>query len=209
MVASSTGKRARTGKIRKFYGMGPNPCIGGKGGWIVENEPVLLMGRFVLGPPPGQRGFPQFPELPRLVFDKKLGRPPRDVEQFHDYWLVSDRMKAILQRIDPDGVAFVQCLSRTSSGSAAPVYWLCDVLRILDAVDEEKSHLRIETDSTGYKWYSLTGRPSLVFREEIVGSAHIFRLRFSIGNVICDQALKSACKAAGMTGIAFDDAARF
>lgn len=209
MIDSPKRRRVGTGKARKFYLMGLS-CRGGKVGWKMENEATLLMGKLALIPPPGQRGFPDFPELPHLVFDKALGRrPPRDLERYHDHWLVSDRMKAVLQRLDPDGVTFVKCLSRANRGSVAHDYWLCDVLRILDAVDEQNSRLRIEINSTGYKWYSLMGGASLRFREEIVGSAHIFRLRFSISHVVCDQTMKDACKDAGLKGIAFHDAAKY
>jgi hypothetical protein len=190
--------------------MSPDPRSGGKVAWGMENEVALLMGGRVVGPRSEQRGFPNFPETPRLVFDKALGkRPPCDLEQYHDYWLLSDRMKTVLERLDPDGFAFIKCLSRATRGSAALDYWLCDVLRILDAVDEEKSRLRIEIDERGRKSYSLMGGALLVFREEIVRSAHIFRLRYSIGYVICDQELKDRCKEAGLKGIAFWDPAKY
>ncbi|MBR0756565.1 DUF1629 domain-containing protein [Bradyrhizobium jicamae] len=208
MIALSNEKRPRKARARKFYIVGPNVRLG-KGGWEMENLPALLMGPRILAPTPGQRGFPNVPEMPYLVFDKRTGRDPRDVEQFHDYWLVSDRIKTVLARLDPDGVAFVKCHSSCKHGGPAPTYWLCDVLRLLEAVDEEKSRLTIKGDSQGHKWYSFVGGASLVIREDVVASAHIFRLSFSLSNIVCDQELKDACKDAGLKGITFDDAADF
>jgi hypothetical protein len=43
----------------------------------------------------------------------------------------------------------------------------------------------------------------------IVGSAHIFRLKYSTPTIIFDELLKAACKVAGLRGIAFKDAANY
>ncbi|MCP3476990.1 DUF1629 domain-containing protein [Bradyrhizobium sp. CCGUVB1N3] len=210
MNSSANEKRKRKAKARKFYIIGPDARIGGKGGWEMENLPALLMGRRVLVPPPGQRGFPDFSEPPRLVFDKSLGRNPRDLEQFHDYWLVSDRMKGVLEQLDPEAFGFVKCVSQNRDRSVGPAYWLCDVLRILDAVDEEKSRVRIEYDPPDHrKRYSLLGGANLFFREEAVGPAHIFRLQFLFPRVICDDLVRDACKEADLKGIGFHDAAKY
>jgi hypothetical protein len=114
-----------------------------------------------------------FPEPPRLVIDKSLGRDPRDWEMFQDYWLVSDRMKILLEMLDSEGVRFVRCESRYRDNRVAPTYWLCDIVRVLDAVDEANSVLKIEYPTPDWKVYKLHGS-SLVFKEEIVGAAHIF-----------------------------------
>lgn len=45
-------------------------------------------------------------------------------------------------------------------GSVAPTYWLCDVLRLLDAVDEEKSRVKIEYPAQDHKLYNLMGGPT-------------------------------------------------
>jgi hypothetical protein len=173
----------------------------------MENIAVLGGGRVLLSPP-GTRCFPQFSEPPRLLIDKSLGRAPVDWEVFHDFWLVSDRMKEVLESLDREGVAFLKCETRSLRGNAAPVYWLCDIVRELDAVDEEKSHLEILDDGTEYRRYDALAISSFAFREDIIGSAHIFRLRFLSSSIICDQATKDACKAAGLRGISFEDTSR-
>jgi Protein of unknown function (DUF1629) len=166
------------------------------------------MGRRILGPEPEQRGFPNYPEPPRLLFDKTLGRPPRDLELCSEYWLISDRLKTVLEAVDPAGVAFVRCEVRLRGGEPGPTYWLCDVVRVLDAVDEMASRLGIY-DARGRKIYSLAGGASLVFKEDVVGSAHIFRMAYLKPQVIGDQQLKDSCKAAGLKGITFVDAANY
>jgi len=206
MVGSPPERRRGKAKARRFYVVGLARFQTAPG-WEMENLAVLAGGRQVLIPPPG-RGFVPFPEPPRLVIDKSLGRAPTDWELFHDYHLVSDRMKSLLEALDMEGVRFVRCETRYRDGRAAPTYWLCDVVRVLDAVDEAKSVLEIEYPTPGRKVYNLRGRSSLVFKEDSVGAAHIFRLLF-YPTIVCDQVAKDACKEAGMRGIGFTDATKY
>jgi hypothetical protein len=208
MTVSPAAKRPRKPKIRKFYIVRLNYRFSTPPGWRMENLAVLLNGQRALLAPK-ERGFLPFSETPRLLIDKSLGRAPVDWELFHDYWLVSDRMKRVLERLDETGVAFVKCETRCQDASAPPVYWLCDIIRLLDAVDEEKSRLKIEYDSASRKCYNLMGFVSLSFREEVVGSAHIFRLLFLSPSIICDQTFKDACREAGLRGIGFSEAADY
>jgi hypothetical protein len=210
-MAEDAVRAARRHKptARKFYRMGPNLRVGGKAGFRLENEMVLTGGRPVLVAPPG-RGFPSFPEAPRLVIDKKLGRPLRDIELYSGYWLVSDRMKTLLEVQDPAAVAFVRCDVHLADGAAGPAYWLCDVVRVLDAVDEARSRLRIyyddeDDESHKAKVYSLSGGADVVFNEDVVGTAHLFRMAHMEPAVICDQLLKEACSAASLKGVRFRD----
>ena len=98
-------KHGRKPKARKFYRIGPN-FSWGPPGYVIENETALLQGRTILSPPVGHRGFPGYPEPPRVLLDKRLGRAPSDLEQCSHYWLISDRMKTVVQAMDPDGFAF-------------------------------------------------------------------------------------------------------
>ncbi|WP_246550575.1 MULTISPECIES: imm11 family protein [Bradyrhizobium] len=207
MVDSPAEKRRGRAKDRRFYVVGLDFRFQTAPGWEMENLAVLAGGRHVLIPPPG-RGFPPFPEAPRLVIDKSLGRAPVDWELFHDYRLVSDRMKSLLEALDPEGVRFVRCETRYRDGHAAPTYWLCDIIRVLDAVDEAKSDLEIEYPTPDRKVYNLRKRSCLIFKEDSVGAAHIFRLLF-YPMVVGDQVLKEACKEAGIRGIGFTDATKY
>ena len=84
--------------------------------------------------------------------------------------------------------------------------WLCDVLRVLDAVDEVASRLQIKyLPQYNAKTYQLAGGADLVFREDVIGSAHIFRLAHLKPAVFCDHQIKDACKAAGLKGVSFKE----
>lgn len=44
---------------------------------------------------------PDYRQPPLLVFDKKIGRPARDVEAQDGLWFVTSAMQAFLERVDP------------------------------------------------------------------------------------------------------------
>jgi len=192
----NTAKRGRRPKTRKFWKMGPNFRTGGAPPYQFENQQKLAMGQLVIGPPPGRQGFPDFPEAPLILVNKKSHRSLRDLENCGFYWLISERAKQVLEQVDPDAFAFVKCEVRFATGELGPDYWLCDVVRVLDAVDEAASRFDVFSFSS-----------SLVFREDAVGSARIFRMSQRKTDVICDQSVKDACKAAGLKGFWFRDAA--
>jgi hypothetical protein len=144
-------------------------------------------------------------ETPRFLFDKAAARRPRDLAPFWYAWLVSDRTKAVFESVDPNGFEFAQCAMRVRKGTwDGPPYWLCKVVRVLDALDECRSRLNIGIDDDprrrtfGQKYYEFSGRTELVFREDLVGDAHIFRMAYHDSWAICDQELKNACKSAGL-----------
>jgi hypothetical protein len=205
--SSKSGRVKRQSEGRKFYKVSIKSG-GGRIGLELENKAAIIpTGRYVLIPPPGQRGFPVFEETPCFVFDKRRGRMPRDLEEFHDYWLVSDRMKRVLEAVDAEGIAFEKCETRVPTGESGGDYWLCDVLRIIDAVDEAASNLKIEWDR-GHKIYSLMGGANLVFDKSAVGPAHVFRMAHLEASVICDSLFKTKCNAAGLKGIDFRDVSK-
>jgi len=123
-------KRELQPGARKFYDVGPSLHLGRRAGFKVENIELLLQGRPVLGAPSGRRGFPDYPEPPRVLIDKSLGRRTLDLEQYHEYWLISGRAKSVFETVDPQGFAFVRCQTRFAGtgGSVSPEYWLCDVV---------------------------------------------------------------------------------
>ena len=96
------------------------------------------------------------------------------------YWLISDKMTTVFEGVDPDGFALARCSVLMADGTPGPAYWLCDITRV-----------------------------NLVSKEDVVGSAHIFRMAHRDPTVICDQRLKDTCKTAGLKGIKFKDAANY
>ena len=204
---------------RSFYVMSFDYRRGGPPGLALLNVDVLAPDEGVLLAPTGRRGFPNYQEPPRFLFDRRLGRAPLDFELFHGYSLVSDRTKAVFQSIDHDAFAFARCDVTIERGLTAqrglydgPDYWLCDVLPVLDALDEANSRLgtarREPTpDDPRERVPSLAGAYYISFREDVVGNACVFRLATpTITAIMCDDVLRDACRAAGLKGIKFRDA---
>lgn len=157
----------------------------------------------MLYPPPGKRGFPEYPEKPHVVIGKgRKGPPPSDIELFHSYWLVSDRLKFLFESVNPPAFAFQACDVTLRDGSTGPIYWLCDVVRVLEAFDERTSQ---EIRRSPIKFYSLKDTRGLMFDETVIGESHVFRTPYCRMNVFCDQSMKDACKTAGIKGVRFVD----
>jgi hypothetical protein len=206
MITSRTQRRKP--KVPKLYHVGPDYRIRTPPGLRMENIAALGAGP-LLRSPPGQRGIPVLAESPRLLIDKTLGRAPVDWEPFLDFLLVSARMKSVLETLDSEGVQFVRCETRSLSGDAAPAYWLCDIVRLLDVVDEERSNIEILEPGTKFRRYNLMNNIChAVFRAEVIGSAHIFRPRFLESRIFCSQEMRNACTAAGLRGFRFAETSR-
>jgi hypothetical protein len=173
-------------------------------GFRLLNGPELFRdGLLVFAPSPGRRGFRNFPETPVFLADPRLGRIERDFEINGGYWFISDRMKATVEGIDPDAFAFLQCKLQLRDGSEGPVRWLCDIVRVLDAVDEENSDVEIRTADDGSRYYRFGG--IVRFRGDAVGSAHIFRFAYREASWACDEEFRRACIQAELTGLVFKD----
>ena len=182
-------------------------------GAVFENVQALLTPpRLILRPEDG--GFPPLSEAPRLLFDPAQGPAPRDLEGgFSGYWLVSERLQQVMAAVDPEAFAFVECDTRLADGSKGPKHFLCDVVREVDALDEEASRLKIEIDEdfVNGKFYSLGGGASLAFRRDVLNGAHVLLTPFN-SFVVCDRFIKEAVHSAGIpedpaeSGISFIDA---
>lgn len=198
---------------RKFYVFGPDITGGGRGhGLVFVNEKQLLTPPRMIVRPEG-RGFPELKEKPRIAYDKKRGKPPRDLEgTLSGYWFVSERLKKIFEAVDPEGFAFAECDYTLNDGSIGPKHFLCDVIRSIDALDEEASDVRVKyypNHQTGddVKVYSVAGGGSLHFHEAAIGDAHVFVQPKLAADPICDETLHDACEAAkGIQGLWFLDA---
>jgi Protein of unknown function (DUF1629) len=62
-------------------------------------------------------------------------------------------MKSFLQAVGPEAFAFLRRDIRSPDGQELPSRWLCDVVRILDALDEAKSAVEIGVAGDGSKVY--------------------------------------------------------
>lgn len=115
------------------------------------------------------------------------------------YWLVSARLRQVMEAIDPGAFVFTHADYRLADGSEGPTYFLCDVTRTVDALDEDASQLNIEISDEFElgKYYNLTGDVRLAFKRDELDSAHVFRLPFHSG-VFCDRVFKEAVEAEGI-----------
>jgi Immunity protein family (Imm11) len=181
----------------------------------VENLDVLLAvsralhppgasyGVGALYPPLGRRGFPAYPEKPRVVIGtRRKGPPPSDIELFHSYWLISGRLKSLFHSLDPQAFAFQACHVTLRDGAPGPEHWLCDVVRVIEAFDELT---RQELSRNRNRFPALRNARALAFDEAAIDTARFFRTPQWISDVFCDQGVKVACKAAGMKGLRFVD----
>ena len=147
--------------------------------------------------------FRDFPEAPVFMRDARLGPVYWDLENPAGYWFISDKMKSVLQAVDPEGLDFLQCHIRSPDGQELPARWFCNI-RILDALDEERSEVEIAVANNGSKFYDFFPLwPKLVFKEPIVGSCHIFRMKYSLRRVIIYEEMRQACKSTQLKGISF------
>lgn len=201
----------------EFYLLMPDTTRRGRGhGVEIVNEDALLRPpRLIIRPAEG--GFPPSAQRPRLVLDPKLGDPPQDLEGgMSGYWLVSGRLKKAFTEIDSDAFELVECDYRLPDGTEGPTYYLCEVARELDAVDEEASKFRVNVDGgyPGGKFYDLRGGASLAFKREVVRDSHVFRSPYSGDLVFCDRMFRDAIRGAGIgsdretRGLRFKDAFR-
>ncbi|AYD00822.1 DUF1629 domain-containing protein [Neorhizobium sp. NCHU2750] len=204
---------AKRSATRKFFIFGPNRLGGGPGhGLVFENKDRLRrLPRLIVRPAEG--GFPTFPEAPRIVYVKKKGRPPRDLEAYlSGYWFVSERLKEIFETVDRDAFAFVECEYVLPDGTLGPRHYLCDVVRTIDAIDLSTSKVSIikEQDDVAQQqreFYSAYSGAELRFRDDVVGDAHVFFQSRLAGGPICDEILWSACRAVpDLKGVLFRDA---
>ncbi|MCO4316820.1 DUF1629 domain-containing protein [Phyllobacterium sp. 21LDTY02-6] len=194
-------------KARKFFTIGHDYRGGGKGPGIklINGKALITTGMTMFCPPRGRRGFAlPLAETPHFIEEKGY-RPTRDLEANGFYWFISQRTKEVFESVDPEGFAFVPCDFTLPDGSKGDQRYLCDVIRELDAIDEEKSKVKVEYEGE-WKAYNPMGGASIVFDEERTGDAHVFK-QIHLGGLICDDVLRDACKSAKLTGILFRDAA--
>ncbi|MBO9738884.1 DUF1629 domain-containing protein [Xanthomonas axonopodis pv. begoniae] len=180
-----------------FYILQPDMRSGGRGhGVQFVNENSVPFPAY-LSSPPESGGIAMLHEVPRLRHDHRNGDMPRDLDSgFKDYWLVSEPLKHVFQTVDPEGFSFAPCEFLLEDGSQAPPHYLCEVVRILDAIDETASRVKVLTGYPNGKYYSIAGGADLAFEKEVIGSAHVFRTPYT-ADAFCDHILRDALRASG------------
>jgi hypothetical protein len=142
---------------------------------------------------------------PVLLTGKEHGRLPlKDFEPASgDFWLLSDPAKKLLEATDPD--AFVFCpveIRTTGTERDSGPRWFCDVTRFLDAIDEERSTLRVTDYGRGRRLVQIEDAKRTHFRRSSIGSAHVFR---SVNNpeCYCSSHFRDTVRSSGLNGLGF------
>jgi len=192
---------------RKFYLVQPyHPSAPGyklmNGNEFGPNNPRILL-------PPGllDRGFRDYPVRPRFRVSRSLGRKLQDFESDGSYWVVSDRAKRLLVSISDRDLKFLPIDTEVDAGKAQIKLWLCDVMPLLNAVNEAKSKVDSVISSDGRRIHRISGISRVVLDPSVVGAHHIFRLYSSSHTVVCDEIFRDIIKKSSLTGLVFKDAA--
>ncbi|AJC44789.1 imm11 family protein [Xanthomonas sacchari] len=195
----------------EFYFLEPSRWNDGIGhGLQFANEAALCRpGMHTVDPPNGDPA--QYPERPHLVHVPAEGGLPRDFEVYASIWIVSQALKDVFDAVDAQGFAFAACDFTLADGTPGPQYYLCDVIRELDALDASASRVKVKVEhdfitDQDVQFYSIAGGASLVFKKEVVGGAHIFRQPNSGFDPICDRVMFDALNHATLDGIRLQDA---
>jgi len=149
-------------------------------------------------------GLPPVRERPKLkVGSSRRGKAPLDV---YSNTFFSDRYKTLLCEFVPhDAVEMIECDAVDLKRQDVGPYWWIDFIRVLDAVDEEKSVLTRQIDnpfSSGddidrVRYMDLQ---DIRFRADVVGDNHIFRLSLAAKLIIIDGDAADRIRAAGIAG---------
>lgn len=195
--------REGTGRRRTYYSLEIDFAGAGKTAihqWVNESE---QMEGFC---PATEQPFygVNFTEPPRITFarSRKLSAL-RDAEPVTlCIWLISDRLKQLLERLDPEAFAFQKVIVDYSKfPEPGPAYWFVYIMRMLDCVDEERSVIRYQDDVPGIKNY--LGLVDVKMRPEVVRSAHAFRLIYAETRLIVDDIVVDALRAEKIRGFRF------
>src|SRR5258708_26827701 len=91
---------------------------------LLNEDEVFRDGPGILSPPEGRRGFRDYPVTPIFLADEKSGRIDRDFEIYSGYWLITEKMKAVFEQVDPEAFAFLKCDTKLRDGTDGPRNWL-------------------------------------------------------------------------------------
>lgn len=156
-----------------------------------------------------------FWEMETPIFEVSKRHGPRvpllDVEPLgRGLWLVSENCKRVLERVDPEAFEFLKVetrIERAGEFISGPQYWLCDVIRFLDALDEAKTRgVTVKIYPGGIKRVEIRGRDKQVFFRRSIGNAKVFRLLHAPWGVYVTAELVDAVRAEGITNFDFDPA---
>lgn len=216
MVESGEGGASGQNSPKKGEFFVISPELGGPGHWVEFENADKLRPRDQVFIRPITGGFPPLCEVP-VLRQTHPDYGPNDLDSlFEDYWLVSAELKTVLEAVDTDGVAFAKCVYYLHDGSLGPEFYLCDVTRFLDAIDDDASEVEIITEGMALgKYYEIGLGARLAFKMDVVGQSRIFRNKYNESLVVCDRVMRDALAERGFgaggygRGVYLDDAAEY
>lgn len=150
-------------------------------------------------------GVPLEPETPALLIDQTTSkRAPMDFEVgAAERWYISARAKEVFDRLDFGAFDFrrAEVMLRTATGQVpGPDYYICDVVRFLDALDESRSRVSVAPGSMRVVSFFFDDN---VFNARAIGDHRVFRLMYSPHRILCTEAFRTGVRQAGLTNITF------
>jgi hypothetical protein len=154
------------------------------------------------------RGFREYLVRPNFHISARLGRKIHDFELFGEYWMVSDRTRNALLSISDTDFKFLPVDTEVDPGQEPVVLWLCDVIPVLDAVDESCSTVNKIINDMGEPSHQVSAISSLFFDEKTVGFHHAFRLKTAPSKIVCDKVFRLKLQKEKLSGLSLRVAIR-
>lgn len=150
-------------------------------------------------------GLPVFQEMPRVRV--ALKNKPLDFYGF-DRWVMSNKAKKLLEALDPDAFAFVECNTSSPPRHSVDKYWLGKVRRVVDDFDRAASNFDLVSKQYDPGFQKYTFSHAIKTLNELVllnGSerALAFYLLDYTLYPIFDGRLVDAIREAGLRGLTF------
>ena len=194
-------------KLSRFFEVshdrGKNPI----GMLIGNNSALKAAGTRSLFPQSDRsKGFSHFPleVKPVLFYDKKQGRYPKDLESFLGYWLITSSLKKLFETISLSSFQFIPCNEEINGIVQPSEFWLCDVVKIIDCIDKEKtSEPQYYNELRKRQSYALFSVDNLVIDEVRANSHRIFRPFYAEDQIICDIVMRDALRREKPIGLTY------
>lgn len=152
-------------------------------------------------------GFPLDYKPERLTIDRRIGEAPYDIAPFlRETLLLSDRAKQLFEEADAAAFQFVrlEAFERDARGDhpVAP-YWLCDVVRCIDAVVRDQPGVKFESLEGGGDCIDVPSTGKVLFDASRIGAARVFRIAYNTMYVMVDGGVRSMITKARLVGHIF------
>ena len=191
---------------RQYFELDSDMSLAAKPWYVWENEKEIRSGVMTDRDLPFW-GLPM-DKTPKIKFDRKVvTRKLRDAYVVHtSMWMVNDRLRELLESIDPEAFVFAPIdMDYSNFDEPGPQFWLCDMVRFLDCVDESQSDV-VYADNVPFKYYLKI--KSMVVDEEKAGNAHAFRLKYSPLIQVVDELFVERMKEERIKGFSFKNMMR-